>query len=672
MQADFWSICKSHCWILAAAGFCLTATRAYCQDEELLRKWGKTYEEKVLPILQSKCYSCHSGEKIEGELDLTKFPDATSAIAAADAWERLAKRVRLNEMPPQGSPGLSDPEKGTLHRWVDSRPGADLCNQIASEETQAWYQGAVMSRRLTRFEFRRAIEDITGYLLPEDQTPPRDGAGGIGFDTVGDALFTSPIHIEAYLDAAEKSAEHFARELYRSSADPRKDSTIPAEQYAFAKDTIKSFAKRAWRRPIEPIQLERLERFLSFDETHGSQPNSQDESITRIGQEQGISLAIQAILASPNFLFIVEEPSTDAQGPSEKERGGVQRLSQHQYATRFALLIWSSIPDDELLDLADQGRLMEPEIIRDQLQRMLADPRALALGENFGLQWLGLTDLIRQQPDAEVFPEFNKDRLRDFQEEVVRTVSGVFREARPLTELLVSDRILVNRSLAAHYGLNEQELAAPEFQNADHWGWLPTVQTHRGGIITSAAVLTRTSYPRRSSPVLRGRWILEEILGAKVPPPPPGVPALEDVPSEPGSELTLKERLSRHRTDAQCASCHDRMDPLGFALENFNAIGQWRSEEFGKPIDAQGVLPSGDTFSGAEGLKEVLLKRRDEFEKHAIRKLVGFAFGRDLNKFDQCVQDRALQRLRSENRADVILEEILLSYPFQHRYYPGK
>jgi len=665
MQADFWSICKSQRWILVAAGCCLTAPRAYCQDEELLRKWGKTYEEKVLPILQAKCYSCHSGEKIEGELDLTKFPDASSAIAAADAWERLAKRVRLNEMPPQGSPGLSDPEKGTLHRWVDSRPGADLCNQIASEETQAWYQGAVMSRRMTRFEFRRAIEDLTGYALPEDLSPPSDGAGGIGFDTVGDALFTSPIHIESYLDATEKSAEHFAKELYRSSNDPRKDSTASTDQYAFAKVTIKSFARKAWRRPIEPSQLERLERFLTFDKPHDPEAKSDDKSETQHGLEPGLSLAIQAILASPNFLFIVEEPSSD-------EPRGVQRISQHQFATRFALLIWSSIPDDELLDLADQGRLMEPEVIRDQLQRMLADPRARALGENFGLQWLGLTDLMRQQPDAEVFPEFNKDRLRDFQEEVVRTVSSVFREARPLTELLVSDRILVNRSLAVHYGLNDSELTAPEFQNAEHWGWLPTVQTHRGGIITSAAVLTRTSYPRRSSPVLRGRWILEEILGAKVPPPPPGVPALEDVPSEPGTELSLKERLSRHRTDAQCASCHDRMDPLGFGLENFNAIGQWRSEEFGKPIDAQGVLPSGDSFTGAEGLKDILIKRRDEFEKHAIRKLVGFAFGRDLNKFDQCVQDRALQRLRSENRADAILEEILLSYPFQHRYYPDK
>ncbi len=227
------------------------------QEEELLKKWGKSYEEKVLPILKSKCYGCHSGEKIEGEFDLTKYPDAGTAIAANDTWERLAKRVRLNEMPPPGSPGLTDPEKGTLHRWVDTRPGTDLCNQIASEETQSWYRGFVMSRRLTRYEFCRVVEDLTGYRISDELAPPSDGAGGVGFDTVGDSLFTSPIHIEAYLDATEKASAHLVDQwLFKRDGES-------SEAFDFKLETrslLKGLARRAWRRPVEDDEILRLER----------------------------------------------------------------------------------------------------------------------------------------------------------------------------------------------------------------------------------------------------------------------------------------------------------------------------------------------------------------------------------------------------------------------------
>lgn len=623
------------------------------QEEELLKKWGKSYEEKVLPILKSKCYGCHSGEKIEGEFDLTKYPDAGAAIAANDTWERLAKRVRLNEMPPPGSPGLTDPEKGTLHRWVDTRPGTDLCNQIASEETQSWYRGFVMSRRLTRYEFCRVVEDLTGYRISDELAPPSDGAGGVGFDTVGDSLFTSPIHIEAYLDATEKASAHLVEQWLMKRAGGLSEAIDVKLE---TRSLLRGLARRAWRRPVTDDEILRLEKaFLEESE----------------GDKRGLQMAVQAILVSPHCLFIVEEPS-------EVEPKGVQRLSQHQFATRMALVLWSSVPDEPLLELADSGRLFEPEVIEQQLRRMLADERARALGENFGLQWLGLTDLLRQQPDAEVFPQFDADLLKDFREEVVRTIGGVFREGRPLTDLLAADRVMVNGRLANHYGLpvgERSEAGAVGDASGDAsgeygWGWVGVANSPRGGLITTAAVLTRTSYPRRSSPVLRGKWILEEILGAKVPPPPPGVPALEEVKESEGVVMTLKERLSKHRVQPECASCHARMDPLGFGLENFNAVGVWRDEEFGRAIDATGELPSGETFQGAMELKNLLLKRRDEFEKHFIRKLVGFAFGRELNKFDQCVQERALERLRREGRADGILEEILLSYPFQHRYYP--
>ena len=618
---------------------------AVADENEALIQWGKSFQEKVLPIIEKKCLSCHSGETPDGEFDLSKFPNGETAIAAGDAWERVAKRVRLNEMPPQGSPGLTDPEKGHFHRWVDSRPNQDLCQQLASDETQSWYRGYVMSRRLTRYEYSCAIRDLTGYHVPDELLPPSDGAGGLGFDTVGDALFTSEIHLEAYLRVALASVDSM---IVR---DPTlAPSTVSREE---AQVRISRFAKHAWRRPILEPEVDRL--------------------MSLYDRNQSIKQVYQAILLSPHFLFVLE-PEPDA--------SGVQRLSPHQLATRMALLLWSSVPDEELLTSADRGEIFEPEVIRSQLRRMLADERARAIGENFGLQWLGLKDLTLSQPDREVFSDFDPQLTADAIEETVRTVSGVFRDGKPLSDLLQSDYVIVNSRLAKHYGIDESKVLdsnATETKATDSngtasiagqtpWRTVSVANGQRGGVPTMASVLIKASYPRRTSPVLRGRWILEELLGSKVPPPPPNVPSLDEGGSV-ATTASLRERLELHRQKPECASCHQRMDPLGFGLENYDAVGRWRTEDSGVAIDASGTLPSGESFSGPAELKKLLMVRKDEFQLHAVRKLVGFALGRDLNKFDQCIIDSSIKRLKEENRADVILEEILFSYPFQHRYY---
>ena len=665
-------------WLLV---FLICPGPVHADDNAELEKWGKSYEEKVLPIIRAKCLSCHSGESPDGEFDLTKFPDGPSAASAGDAWERVARRVRLNEMPPQGSPGLNDPEKGAFHRWVDSRPNQDLCHQLASDETQSWYRGYVMSRRLSRMEYACAMRDLTGSPVPEELLPPSDGAGGVGFDTVGDALFTSPIHLEAYLRAAETSVatllagdsmERVRERLARLGfADPFPN--VPADgllidveqQATVAKAWLKQFARRAWRRPVTDEEGSKLMKLFAWGQQDatvrgGKQPGSYGAFAMALQQP------MQAILVSPHFLFVAEPEPTTA---------GVQRLSPFQFATRMALVVWSSVPDEALLEVAERGALMEPEAIRAQLRRMLSDDRARAIGENWGLQWLGLRELTQVHPDASVFPDYAPTLTADALEETVRTVSDVFREGRPLTDLLDSEFVHINPRLAKHYGIDWDAAVALEATTdgaVDPWRRVPVSNRQRGGVLTMASVLMRASYPRRTSPVLRGRWILEDILGAKVPPPPPNVPSLE----ESASSLTtasLRERLELHRKNPECASCHQRMDPLGFGLENYDAIGRWRTEDQGLPIDASGTLPSGETFQNASELKLILLKRQDEFQLHVVRKWVGYALGRDLNKFDQCVIDASMKRLREENRADVILEEILLSYPFQHRYYnPAK
>lgn len=625
------------------------------EQAERMTRWGQEYEAKVLPIIQSRCVECHSGDKPDGEFDLGKFKDGKSAIDAGDIWDRVARRVRQNEMPPPGSPGLNDPQKGAFHRWVDSRPNQNLCNQLATDETQSWYRGHVMSRRLTRTEYRNAMRDLTGVELQASELPPSDGAGGEGFDTVGDSLFTSPIHLESYLAAADRAVEAALPDIAADSnhaAPPaslalllsRPTSLAPDSKLSdreAAEETVRSFARRAWRRPIKPEETARLLELYD---------SARERNLPFMA---AVREPLKAVLISPHFLFVVE---------SATEEGGVQRITPYQLATRLALFIWSLVPDDTLLARADSGELFDDALLRAEVRRMLQDRRSRALGENFGMQWLGLQNFgSGARPDAEVFPEFNDALAADMRDEPIELIASVFRDDAPLLDLLDAKYTFVNGRLASYYGYELPAEAA--------WQRVDLADRRRGGVVTMASVLTTTSYPRRTSPVLRGRWILEEVLGSKVPTPPPNVPSLEEQPTS-EKVLTLRERLEVHRQKPECASCHNRMDPLGFGLENFDAIGRWRMEDNGQPVDAAGKLPSGESFSGPEELKQVLLRRSGEFQRHFVRKLLGFALGRELNKFDNCVVDECLKKLQSnEGRAAVLIEEIALSYPFQHRYF---
>lgn len=624
------------------------------EHEKKVEIWKKTYEEKILPIVEARCVQCHRGDKVEGEFDFGKFPNGQTAADAGDAWERVAKRIRLNEMPPQGSPGLNDEQKADFHRWVDSRPNQDLCKQLASEETQSWYRGFVMSRRLTQTEYRNAIRDVVGVSLQPDEEPPSDGAGGEGFDTVGDALFTSTIHLESYLAIADRviedalpdgqASDDSAKVAIRNRLLPVLPKSLQAESSSSEAEAaaaiISQFARRAWRRPVTEGETLRLMQLYEASAGRGR------------GFLASVREPLKAVLVSPHFLFVVE---------TEPDASGVIRLTPHQIATRLALFIWSSIPDEELLQAADSESILNEDQIRLQVRRMLADPRSLALGENFGLQWLGLRGFNEVHPDAGVFPDYAEALASDLREEAVRFVAHVFQQNRPLTDLVAADYVLVNGRLAQHYQI-DLPVESP-------WQAVSVTDGRRGGVVTLGSVLTATSYPRRTSPVLRGRWILEEVLGSAVPAPPPNVPALEE--STASTEgMTLRQRLDLHRQKAECASCHDRMDPLGFGLENFDGIGRWRDTDNGHPVDNAGKLPSGDSFSGPHELKSVLMKRSGEFQQHFVRKLLGFALGRELNKFDQCIVESCLRKLgENELKSQILIEEIALSYPFQYRYH---
>lgn len=636
--------CGRLAWGIMIAGV-LAGTSGKAEDVEA---WRMRFTQEIQPMLTQKCVDCHSEDYASGEFDLTQYMRPDQLIETIDVWERIARRVRNGEMPPPDSEALTDDERAALLGWVDKAPRDESCRQLASDESQRWYRGHVMSRRLTRFEYNHAIRDLIGVDFGLAEMLPSDGAGGEGFDTTGDSLFLSAIHFERYLSAADR----VAGSLLPQQGLPESPDLVLASQrllapgqdgeceHSAAEAIFLDLASRAFRREIDADERARWMQWYRDARQRGDDHRAALRGL------------VTAVLVSPHFLFLVEV---------EPDEEGVRALTGHELATRMALLIWSSLPDQALRDRADDGSLLDPSVARREVRRMLADPRSRALGERFALQWLDLGSLgSGRRPDAERFPEFDAALAEAMRGEVVEFVVGVFRDDASLLSLLDSDETYVNARLAQHYGMPGE--FDETFRRVSLDG-LP-----RGGLTTMAAVLTNTSFPHRTSPVLRGGWLLERILGERVPPPPDDVPALE----EEGQTLvarSLRERLEQHRQRADCATCHDRIDPLGFGLENFDAIGRWRTDDAGVPIDASGRLPSGEVFDGPDQLKQILLARRDQFVQHLIRQMLGYALGRPLNRFDQCVIDDTLKALqRQDYRAGLLIEEIVVSYPFQHRF----
>lgn len=612
---------------------------------------AENYQKEIVPILQKHCYECHGPEKMKGDLDLTTFSDYDKILEAKEIWQAVFERVQAFEMPPKGKGELDFNNHGKLLRWLRALPKPEKtdCDQIASDRTANFYRGYVMSRRLNRAEYNNTLRDLFGVELNLDLLPA-DGGGGEGFDTTGNALFTSSIHLEKYLAAADQALNKVLPDNTRALSPELKrarDRILIAKPGMFrsprepARRILEAFSRRAFRRPVTADEIDRLMTLFDRAQERG------DEFVP------SLRLALKGVLISPHFLFLAEP---------EPAEHGVHLLGGVPLASKLSYFLWSSMPDEPLLKLAESGELRNTNVYRQQIKRMLADPKASALGERFALQWLDLERLGTEvRPDAMKFPEFDAKLNESMHREVVAYFNHILRNDRSLIELIDSDYTFVNQRLARIYGI--ESIAGEDLRKVSF------SDRNRGGIVGMAAVHAATSYPMRTSPVLRGRWVLESLLGDKVPPPPPDVPALEETGT--AAHKTLREQLETHRTKAECAACHDKMDPLGFGLENFDVLGRWREKDHEQPIDAKGTLPSGKSFTGPVGLKTVLLERKDAIIKHLARKMTGYAFGRELNKFDDCVVDRATEALqKNEYRASVLVEEIAMSFPFRHRFYP--
>lgn len=621
-----------------------------------------TFEADIIPLVENYCTECHNPSEKEGDLDLERFGTMDMILDSIAIWQRIAKRLESGEMPPKKRPKPEAEEKKIILDWVSSLSLDDSdCNHLASEESASWYPGYVMSRRLNRAEYENTLSDLLGMEIKVAHLFPADGAGGEGFDNNGSALFLSAIQIEKYLDAAELAIE--AALPYRprtgrrarlngkhAPESPARSTLITAspgwkhDPSEAARRVIHEFAERSWRRPVELEEVERLQSLYEHAYERGD------------GYEEALKLAFKAILISPHFLFLSE--------PEPPQMGNYE-LGDFPLASRLSYFLWASMPDEELLGLARAGKLHHTDVLLLQVQRMLQDPKSRALGEIFATQWLGINQLVEtSEPDRERFPQYDEALGESMVQEAALVFNRIVREDRSLLELIDSQYTFVNEALAAIYGLSGvrgDEMRLVEFNDPN-----------RGGVLGMAAMLTSTSQPLRTSPVLRGKWVLERLLGAHVPAPPAEVPKLPDDDVQPDG-LSFRARLEAHRTQAECAACHKRMDPIGFGLENFDPIGRWREEQAGQAVDSRGEMPSGEIFSGPAELKKILLKRKDAFAALLAKKTLGYALGRSLTRYDACVVDDCIEALtRTDFRPSALITEIVLSYPFRHRYSGGK
>ncbi len=414
-----------------------------------------------------------------------------------------------------------------------------------------------------------------------------------------------------------------------------------------AEKIISNLGRLAYRRTLTRLELDGLMEFFQQGQRAG-------------GFDEGIGLAMERILAGPKFLFIIE------QAPEEVNEGDIFAISDLELATRLSLFLWSTMPDDELLSVAESGQLRKSQVLKQQILRMLGDPRSRTLVNNFAAQWLTLGRLNASAPNGEIFPYFDDNLRQAYRTETEMFFDYVFRNDRPLLELLDADYTFVNERLAKHYGIPDV------FGN--HFRMVELTDGTRGGLLGQGSILTVTSYGNRTAPTIRGKWILENILGAPPPPPPANVPGLLDKNDE-GKVLNMRQQMEQHRANPVCASCHKVMDPLGFALENYDAIGKWRTMDAAskEPIDASGALPDGTPFIGLAGLKEVLMEKRQyDFIMTAIERMLTYSLGRGIDHRDAPAMREIMRQAEPDNyRLSSIIMAIIESMPFQMRRAPS-
>jgi hypothetical protein len=574
-----------------------------------------------------------------GGFKLTQVSAKESLQQAPAKWTAAANRVKNGEMPPKGAPAPPLDAREHFTGWVEQTLRVEAC-------ATGIVPGPAPIRRLNRDEYAATIRDLLDMQMDIARAFPADGAGGEGFDNAAETLFLSPLHSEKYMEVA-KFALDFAAKEHKSRAKiftAMPGTGVTPRQAANA--ILKDFLPRAFRRPVATPDIAPYLALFDAAQTQG-QPF-----------EASVLFALRGALVSPLFLFRVEEPNPTAQA---------RPVDGYAFASRLSYFLWGSMPDEFLFDVAASGKLHDPEVLKQTIGRMLRNDRSLVFSQRFVEQWLRTRELDGDKaPDAKLFAKYAGDEeLRsDIRYQPILFFRELLLRNESLLNLIDSKYTIGTSQLQAHFGLK-----LPLRTNArkqPQWVELPE-GSNRGGILGMPAVLAVSSHPYRTSPVLRGAWILDSILGTPPPPPPPNVPPLEE-PKEGAPAATVRERLTQHRDNPVCASCHSRIDGLGFALENYDVIGRWRDEDAGKPIDSSGELNDGTKFKGPAELKSALMNRKDLFIRHLTSKLLGYALGRGLTLKDSCAVDAIVAQVRENNySARTLIDAIVLSVPFGYQ-----
>ena len=597
---------------------------------------------EILPVLSTHCAECHGGE-IWCQAVTENVADQ---IRSAKVWSDVQARLTDRSMPPPDCPPLPIEQRRRVLYWIQQLPPPDPCEQQLTEERRLRLSPlAAVGRRLTRTEFSVALQQLLGVQPQLDLLPPPEGAGGEGFDTAAGTLIMSSSTAELFFSCVSEAVNRAFHEQVAATTDAPDQVPIRHVLRALSASgsdldaALRGFVRMAWRQNPAAADWQQL---LSL---------RQQLLADGLTDRQAVTLVLQAALLSPSFLYVLETPP---QPPADF------RISPHEFAARMALFLWSGIPDESLLQADDEKRLQSEEQIQLQVRRMLLHPLAENLGRSFGLQWLGVEQLQAVRKDELRYPEYTTEIAGFMQEEASRMVAAVFREDRPLQELLSADYVWVNSQLARYDGLQFPDGAAD-------WQRIPAGGASRGGVMTLGAVMVASSYPTRTSPVLRGRWVLDRILGQRVLPAPADVPALEKtVSAHPG--MTLREQMELHRSSPTCRGCHQAMDPLGFALEEFDTVGRWSTIRDGLAVDSAATLPDGTALQGSSGLRQEILRRQSQWLPHLVRKLTGYAAGRELFDSELCLlQEIEARTLAAGGTGSALIRAILLSDIFQLR-----
>lgn len=592
----------------------------------------KFFRQRVTPFIKTYCLECHQNRRpTEAGLSFTPALRSPGHAAFSEKWKKAAARVKAHDMPPEGMEQPTDEERRMFAKWLDK------VKYLSPKDP-----GPFVIRRLTKTEYGNTLRDLFG-VDPKIADSLPDEVGGEGY-----LNSLSPLQLEQYLSIADQVLDQvlaptgsppteMQRRLFGKPPGSESDANKTARKVA------QSLAKRAYRRPVSDAELKVLMDVFEL----GRQ--------SELTYTASLRLMLKAMLVSPQFLFITPAEQFDAEAE-------IVPLDDYQLASRLSYLLWATMPDDELMTLADSEKLHEPKVLKSQVKRMIADPRSRALFDGFGAQWLGLGDLDTKTFDPSKFPQMTAEMRSAMYDEARLFFESVVRENRSVASFIDSDYTFLNEELATIYGL-ESVVAGAKMRKVQ------LADGNRGGLLGMPAILAATSFPNRTSPVNRGVWVLEQVLGDRVPPAPPDVPALEKQDQQSVANLTLRERTELHQSDPVCANCHRLLDPIGFGLENFDAIGRWRAKDAnGEPIDASGKLPGGKRFSSPQELKATIAGRLDDVSRNLVEKLLAYALCRKLEGYDEIVVDELVQELAQDGyRMQNLVTAVVTSYPFTHR-----